>query len=133
MAGSRAYYIPPPPPKSICNTVQLAITENINSTSTPSTRLRYSCLNWHVTTLFELYLCSVAGHDSAIYIFQRNPITSIKRLNFWPNYLPIPTQPQFCRWSSTKYLEEIHSIKLKLLSNIFPFYRSFRNYYFYPN
>ena len=45
--------------------------------------IRYSCPNWHVTSLSELYLCFVAGHVP--YKFQRNPITSFRDHNSWVN------------------------------------------------
>ena len=51
-----------PPTRKICwkhslkpTQVKSAIKKNINSNSTSCTRLRYSCSNWHVTSLFELY------------------------------------------------------------------------------
>ena len=66
--------------------VKSAIKKNINSTSTSCIRLRYSCLNWHVTSLFELYQYFVAGHVP--YKFQRNPILSIRNHNSWPNANP---------------------------------------------
>ena len=67
--------------------------KNIKCASTSYSRLRYSCPNWHVTSLFELYLCFVAGlvpykflvAGHVPYKFQRNPISSIRNYNSWPN------------------------------------------------
>ena len=88
--------------------VKSAIKKNINGTSTSCTRLTHSCPNWHVTSLFELYLCFVAGHVP--YKFQRNPVSSIRNHNSWPNANPYLNAHHHINYVST-YLNSRNSIK----------------------
>ena len=71
------YYIPPQNLSAAhfrANSGAISHQRNIYSTSIPCTGQRYPCPNWHVTSVFELYQCFVAGHVP--YKIQTNPRSS---------------------------------------------------------